>query len=42
LVGMCIGMYKRQAVYRTRVVIRICGGKKGGRILRKVVINYLV
>jgi len=42
LVSMCIGTYKRQALYRTRVVIRIYGGKKGGRVLRKVIINYLV
>jgi len=27
LVSMCIGMYKRQTMYRTRGVIRISGDK---------------
>jgi len=32
--SMCIGTYKRQAIYRTRGEIRISGDKEGGRVLR--------
>jgi len=38
LVSMCIWMYKRQTMYRTREIIRISGDKGWGR----VVINCLV
>ena len=41
LVSMCIGTYKRQAMYRTRVVIRIYGGKKGEGYSEKLLLTTL-